>query len=1013
MADSKEILIEIKTNMADSLETLVRLQKQLDAVKVEQMKVEAAFKSGQKSREDADKELQALAATQRSLSSDMKSVKKEIDNQTKAYKLNEGSIQQMRAQLANMRKEYEEMSKAERNSAKGDELLLKIRSTTDELKKLEEAQGDYRRSVGQYQNAIKNLSPVLSEVFGKFAELSKGTMNVGVAFKNGITQVKAFGAQLLKLLANPIVAIIAAIAAVVMKLVDSFKKNDEAMTELNAAFAAFKPVLDVIEKGFQKLVGVVTKVVSAIGKVVKGVMSAIPGLKEYADAEEDIVRSTDALEESERQYSENHEQREAEIAELREKAVDSENYTFKQRKEFLEKAGKLEQDDLKERKTVAAEKVRIAEKQALLEIGEAEMTAEAWGKLTDEQKDHITELRNELAQADKDYSTAARKLKKEQNSLDSQEESERQRRAKAAAQSAKERADKEREALRTLEDIYFNAIGNMEEKQYAITKANGERHIEDLKKRLKEEKNLTERARKALNSQIILSEADLQLQLSDLREQMWNNANKKGIEQLKTQYEYALKAIDEKDYDAEVDLRLKINTLDTILLKNSFEEIIKREQDTLKTYQDDLTKFENGELTEDEILVKYNGAFEMREIALGNTLENMRELVKQHTEQVKGEVDNYEEILKSIDTAAAKEDERIMNDRLKKKHDDQLEEISLAKKHAEIMRAIDLENNYDAYGQNEIEKTRILLEQAEERLQIAREEYSRISGERDKYTDDEIKDIYGSLEAYNNAVLEANNEVIESENDVKDAMRDVAIASSNQKTTMIENATAIMGSINNILGSMQGLFETMAESNESYADFATAMALMQILVSTAISIANAIQGATAAGNATGPASPFTTPVFITQMVAIVTGAMASATTTLMKAQQAKKSAPKFAEGGLIGGRYAQTREEGRRDDVPINASLGEYIINADAVKRYGVAFLDSINGHKALPGATHYADGGYISQMTAAAGNMQMQIGMMSSIIAESVENIQPVVSVREITKAQNRVAIAEKTSRR
>ena len=1011
MADSKEILIEIKTNMADSLETLVRLQKQLDAVKVEQLKVEAAFKSGQKSREDADKELQALAATQRSLSSDMKSVKKEIDNQTKAYKLNEGSIQQMRAQLANMRKEYEEMSKAERNSARGDELLTKIQSTTDELKKLEQAQGDYRRSVGQYQNAIKNLSPVLSEVFGKFAELSKGTMNVGVAFKNGITQVKAFGAQLLKLLANPIVAIIAAIAAVVMKLVDSFKKNDEAMTELNAAFAAFKPVLDVIEKGFQKLVGVVTKVVSAIGKVVKGVMSAIPGMKEYADAEEDIVRSTDALEESERQYSENHEQREAEIAELREKAVDGENYTFKQRKEFLEKAGKLEQDDLKERKTIAAEKVRIAEKQALLEIGEAEMTAEAWGKLTDEQKDHITELRNELAQADKEYSTAARKLKKEQNSLDSQEESERKQRAREAAAAAKERREKEKEALNAVEDLYIKTIVNIREREYALTEVQGERQIEELKERLATENNLTEKAKKALNKQIILMEADLRIKLANMQSDFNYDLQKQTQELVKRQQEWILKSTDNNDLL--LNAKLFINSIDTNSIKEAIEKEITGLESELASVGKDVYEFMFGGVDEDDILMKYQTVFELNGINKGNTLSNLEEYFNNVNRRVDNQMRILRDTLMQIDIADKKETERIITEHTKKLHDEEKTRLDLTRKHAEIMRAIELESSYDTYGQNEVEKTRILLEQAKERQRIAEEEYAYIAAERKKYTDQELISIYGSLEGYNNAVLEANLEVIESENDVKDAMRDVAIASSNQKTTMIENATAIMGSINNILGSMQGLFETMAESNESYADFATAMALMQILVSTAISIANAIQGATAAGNATGPAAPFTTPAFITQMVAIVVGAMASATTTLMKAQQAKKSAPKFAEGGLIGGRYAQTREEGRRDDVPINASLGEYIINADAVKRYGVAFLDSINGHKALPGATHYADGGYISQMTAAAGNMQMQIGMMSSIIAESVENIQPVVSVREITKAQNRVAIAEKTSRR
>ena len=292
MPDSKEIIIEIKTNMSESIDTLAKLQKELDAVRVEQLKVAGAFKAGTKTREEADKELQVLAATQRSLVSDMKSVKKEIDNQTKAFKENEGSIQKMRAELISMRKEYESLSKSDREGDKGQKLLENISKTTNELKQLEAAQGDYRREVGHYQNAIEGLNPVLGKGIAMFRSWSNGTMSVGTAFKNGITAVKAFGRQLLSLLANPIVAAFAAIVAVVTKLTDAFKKNDEAMTALSRVFAAFKPILDIINKGFQALVNVAAKALNAIANGVNSLMSMIPGLRDYAQANDDIVVST-------------------------------------------------------------------------------------------------------------------------------------------------------------------------------------------------------------------------------------------------------------------------------------------------------------------------------------------------------------------------------------------------------------------------------------------------------------------------------------------------------------------------------------------------------------------------------------------------------------------------------------------------------------------------------------------------------------------------------------------------
>ena len=1002
MANTQDIIIEVKTNMADSIDALAKLQQELDAVKVEQLKVEAAFKSGQKTREQADKELEVLRATHRSLSSDMKAVRKDIDDQTKAFKSAEGSLVQMRGQLASMRKEYESLSKAERESATGTQLLEKIANTTDELKKLEAAQGDFRRYVGNYQSALQALDPALAKSLNQFTLLSNGTMKVGVALRNGIAAVEAFGAQLLKLLANPIVAAFAAIAAVVMKLVDAFKKNDEAMTALSRAFAAFKPILDVINKGFQALANVAAKALNAIADGVKTLMSWIPGLKEYAQANDDIVVSTDKLEDAERQYAENHAEREAKIAELREKAADSENESFEDRKKALKEAQKLEKEDLNERKKNATEKVRIAEKQALLEIGATKMTKEAWDKLTDEQKNNITQLRTELANADKEYSTAVRKFKKEEQSLTKQEESERQQRAKAAAEAAKDRANKEKEALRNLQDLYVNSLTDAEERAYSITKIAGERQIEDLKNRLRTEKNLTETARRALNESIRLMEADLQLKLGKLRDE-FNKSVQKGNELKRTRHAHVLlSALD--DEEMIMKQRIKLNEWETQELIDNDNQYVNALEETWKTAKKDLDN-----LDDDGLIAKYSGAWDLYQLQGESAMTKMRHLVdeyriawaKAHTEQAIYTM--------FVVKASENEEKRIRDEYIKGVHKRNVTEISLKRKHAEILRAIELES----FSGTELEKTKLLQTQAQERLRIANEEYQQRLADRKKYTTQELIAIYGSLDAYENAVAEANLKVVESENAVKDAVKDVANASADEKIAMIENSKAIMSSVDSILGSFQDLFTTMAESDEDYADFATGMALMQILVSTAISIANAIQGATAAGSATGAAAPFTTPAFITEMIAIVTGAMVSATTTLMRAEQQKKSAPKFADGGLIGGEYASTREEGRRDDVTIKASRGEYIVNADAVKRYGVGFLDSINGGSSVIGQTHFADGGYISQLTASADNSQMQISLMSDLITDSIAEIRPVVSVQEITKAQNRITIAEKTSRK
>lgn len=60
---------------------------------------------------------------------------------------------------------------------------------------------------------------------------------------------------------------------------------------------------------------------------------------------------------------------------------------------------------------------------------------------------------------------------------------------------------------------------------------------------------------------------------------------------------------------------------------------------------------------------------------------------------------------------------------------------------------------------------------------------------------------------------------------------------------------------------------------------------------------------------------------------------------------------KMKKGGLIKGPGTSTS-----DDIPAMLSNGEYIVNADSVKKYGVKFLNKINGK-----AKKYADGGLVN----------------------------------------------------
>ena len=998
---TKTIIVDLKVMPGDAVKTIQQTQQKIENLKTV---MEGLKQQGMQNSQTYIK----LQATMSELQQVVRANQKVLRDSIRENQQNADSLNSMRAQLRNLRAEYENLSKAERESAKGTDMLNHIHDLTQEIKGLEEEQLDFTRNVGNYKSALEGLP--FGKVIAGFNTLSQGTGKLSVAFSNAGKMAASFGKQMLKLLANPFVAAIAAIVAVLAKLVNEFKKNDEAMTAMQRVFAAFKPILDIINKGFALLVDVVAKAANAVAGFVTKIMSVIPGVKDYVAAEQDLVNATDDLEEAEREHTVNQAKREKEISELRNKSVDSTKYSFEQRKKFLEDALQLEQQELEESKNIAAEKYRIAEQEALLEVGATKMTKEVYEKLSDEVKNHLAELEAAVYQTETAFNDGTRRMQSQIANFTKQEENERKQAAQKGAQTRKERLKNEREAVDALQKMWINGIRNLQDKEYALTAQEGKKQIDQLKNRLKEEKNLTKTAREAINRQIILMEADLQLKLGDLREKYQQDELEKQLNDTKNYYQHVLAGLKDENVDAKVAVKLELNRIDTKLLKKSLKEGYEQVKEVAESTKKELEDLELGNISVDDITAKYKDVWELYGINLGNALANMKALVKKYEDDELYTRTQYKNTVLAIDRETEQEELRIKAEGTKQLHDEEVRRLDLSIKHAEILRQIELANNFDEYGKNELEKTRIMLEQARERERIAKEEYARIAGEREKYTDEELTAIYGSVEEYNNLVLDANLKLIESENEVKNAVKDVADASKAQRQVMIGTAINVMSAFNQVAGSFSELFTTLSENDAKYQEYANALALVDIMTNMAVGIATAV----AEGMKMGwPAAAIMIPVGIATVVSGIASAIA-----LFKKNDKVGSAPKYAEGGLIGNKTTRRKD----DTVTAKLTLGEYVIPAPVVDDLGTDFFDQIIGKKGkkLPKignfeTPHFATGGLVQSISTPNLNVaenSINYDIMKDVMVEAMGEIQPVVSVREITHAQNRVSVKERIAR-
>ena len=99
-------------------------------------------------------------------------------------------------------------------------------------------------------------------------------------------------------------------------------------------------------------------------------------------------------------------------------------------------------------------------------------------------------------------------------------------------------------------------------------------------------------------------------------------------------------------------------------------------------------------------------------------------------------------------------------------------------------------------------------------------------------------------------------------------------------------ALAKISSFKATANAAKGVFNTLEGLAEEGSANQKALAISGVLLSQAVAVANSIAGATAAGKGTGPAAPFTTPVFILQMVTHTLAAFAGIKRILNQADAA-------------------------------------------------------------------------------------------------------------------------------
>ena len=557
--DAVEKVLEIKVRYDDAIRKIAEYRKQLDVLKQVEKTLTEDVKKGRISRDAYNIKLTETKIASQEYTEAIRVLNKEIQNNRKIEQEQEGSLKQLRAQLSNLTAEYDSLSEAERNAAKGQELKNSINNITDSIKGAEEETQRFYRSVGSYEEAIKNAVSSNVPFIGQLIQMQEGAGGLKGAFNAGTVAVKAFSKQLLVLLANPIVAILSAIALAVMAVAKAINSSEEASNRWSIIIAPLKRALDGLLSVIQFVAGAILSVVEAGIKLDNWISSQLEKLpfvgklyKQLNDSNKeaiDLAKEKIAIDQQARKDEIKNAKDALEVSKLRTMAKDKENYSDKERLEFVRKANKLEQEQADRNVALAERKLRALQIES------------QWAQNNKKVNDELAKLEAEVYKARKEQFDKTRELLEQENTIKAEIAT----KDKAAAEEAKnqaeeytrivkERKDKETEAIRQAEDAMLALVKDGADKQRQQINLSYSREIEDLKKKLKEEQNLTAKARDAILTTIKAKEKERKIELQKLADEQIT----KEIENRQKLISLQLESVKE---GSEQEYQLKMNQL--------------------------------------------------------------------------------------------------------------------------------------------------------------------------------------------------------------------------------------------------------------------------------------------------------------------------------------------------------------------------------------------------------------------------------------------------------------------
>lgn len=566
MADKVEKILDIKVNYNEAIKAIAEYQTKIDKAKEAEAKLKEQLKAGDIKRQQYNEEMAASKVYINDCNDSIRIITKTMQNQLKQEKAQENSLVSLRAKLSNLTAEYDALSEAERNAATGIKLRDKINEVTDALKDAEEETQRYYRNVGNYKEAIMEAAnaniPFVQQINVMVTSLGGVKNYISNVNQKLITVAKTTTGltRVVKLLGTAMLGLgIGALLVVLASLVSWFTKTQKGVEAANKIMGALGATVNVLIDRAGKLgsalVNLFTGNFKQAGNDAKSIFAGIGD--EIVNETKQAWKLAEVLNEIDKRevmLSMSRAANRAEIEKLK-KAADDQTLSTQERIKAAEKAAEIEKKDL-------AVQTELAEARLANTLGFTEMNNEVRKLMEQIKAGDITadEVIEKLGLSDstiedlkvfRDQFNELQELMEDSYGRQTEQQNTLNSIRQEGADKAKEAKQTELEAVRAAEDAMLALVKDKREQARKEIELNYSRQIEDLQISLKQEENLTAKAREAINAKIKALEQQKSMELSKLSDEELKKELENRLKMISLQLE-SVKEGSEQEYQLKI-----------------------------------------------------------------------------------------------------------------------------------------------------------------------------------------------------------------------------------------------------------------------------------------------------------------------------------------------------------------------------------------------------------------------------------------------------------------------------